>query len=105
MQPHFCDHHTCSPDKNYQSGTEIGKRDLPLLVQSTNDLVRLLCDKHETQMTGDIMRDPIDVYMNTLVPMVVEQTARGERAYDIFSRLLKNVSYLYPARFMTVCRR
>ncbi|MFQ5625947.1 MAG: ATP-dependent Clp endopeptidase proteolytic subunit ClpP [Methyloligellaceae bacterium] len=35
------------------------------------------------------MRDPIDTYMNTLVPMVVEQTNRGERAYDIYSRLLK----------------
>ncbi len=35
------------------------------------------------------MRDPVDIYMNTLVPMVVEQTNRGERAYDIFSRLLK----------------
>ena len=35
------------------------------------------------------MRDPRDTYMNTLVPMVVEQTNRGERAYDIFSRLLK----------------
>lgn len=35
------------------------------------------------------MKDPYDVYMNTLVPMVVEQTSRGERAYDIFSRLLK----------------
>ncbi len=35
------------------------------------------------------MKDPIDVYMNNLVPMVVEQTSRGERAYDIFSRLLK----------------
>jgi ATP-dependent Clp protease protease subunit len=34
------------------------------------------------------MRDPVDHYMN-LVPMVVEQTSRGERAYDIFSRLLK----------------
>ena len=34
-------------------------------------------------------RDPIDIYMNTLVPMVVEQTNRGERAYDIYSRLLK----------------
>ena len=34
------------------------------------------------------MRDPKDTYMN-LVPMVVEQTNRGERAYDIFSRLLK----------------
>jgi ATP-dependent Clp protease protease subunit len=35
------------------------------------------------------MRDPIDLYMQTLVPMVVEQTNRGERAYDIYSRLLK----------------
>ncbi|OUR77049.1 ATP-dependent Clp endopeptidase, proteolytic subunit ClpP [Alphaproteobacteria bacterium 46_93_T64] len=35
------------------------------------------------------MVDVIDTYMNTLVPMVVEQTARGERSYDIFSRLLK----------------
>jgi ATP-dependent Clp protease protease subunit len=38
------------------------------------------------------MRDPIDQYndfTNNLVPMVVEQTSRGERAYDIFSRLLK----------------
>src|ERR1700681_647245 len=35
------------------------------------------------------MRDPHDTYMNTLVPMVVEQTNRGERAYDIYSRLLK----------------
>ncbi len=35
------------------------------------------------------MKDPIDLYMNTLVPMVVEQTSRGERAYDIFSRMLK----------------
>ena len=35
------------------------------------------------------MHDPIDQYNNTLVPMVVEQTSRGERAYDIFSRLLK----------------
>ena len=34
------------------------------------------------------MNDPVETYMN-LVPMVVEQTNRGERAYDIFSRLLK----------------
>ena len=34
------------------------------------------------------MKDPIDTYMQ-LVPMVVEQTNRGERAYDIYSRLLK----------------
>ncbi len=35
------------------------------------------------------MSDAKDLAMNTLVPMVVEQTNRGERAYDIFSRLLK----------------
>jgi ATP-dependent Clp protease protease subunit len=35
------------------------------------------------------MRDMHDTTMNTLVPMVVEQTNRGERAYDIYSRLLK----------------
>ena len=35
------------------------------------------------------MSDPIETYMNTLVPMVVETTNRGERAYDIYSRLLK----------------
>ena len=34
------------------------------------------------------MQDPVETYMN-LVPMVVEQTNRGERAYDIYSRLLK----------------
>ena len=34
------------------------------------------------------MRDPVDT-LNMLVPMVVEQTNRGERAYDIYSRLLK----------------
>jgi len=35
------------------------------------------------------MSDALDTYMNTLVPMVVETTNRGERAYDIYSRLLK----------------
>ena len=35
------------------------------------------------------MRDPIETHTMNLVPMVVEQTSRGERAYDIFSRLLK----------------
>ena len=34
-------------------------------------------------------RDPVEIYDNALVPMVVEQTARGERAFDIYSRLLK----------------
>lgn len=36
-----------------------------------------------------IDRDPVEIYANNLVPMVVEQTARGERAFDIYSRLLK----------------
>jgi ATP-dependent Clp protease, protease subunit len=35
------------------------------------------------------MRDPKETYMNYLVPMVVEQTNRGERSYDIYSRMLK----------------
>jgi ATP-dependent Clp protease protease subunit len=35
------------------------------------------------------MKDPVDYFYNSLVPMVVETTNRGERAYDIFSRLLK----------------
>ena len=36
-----------------------------------------------------LMNDPVETFMNTLVPMVVETTNRGERAYDIYSRLLK----------------
>src|ERR1700753_3366799 len=35
------------------------------------------------------MNNPTEFHNNTLVPMVVEQTARGERAFDIYSRLLK----------------
>ena len=35
------------------------------------------------------MKDPVDFAVNSLVPMVVEQTNRGERAFDIYSRLLK----------------
>ncbi len=35
------------------------------------------------------MRDIVDNYMNNLVPMVIEQSARGERSFDIFSRLLR----------------
>jgi len=34
-------------------------------------------------------RNPVETYTNLLVPMVVEQTNRGERAFDIYSRLLK----------------
>ena len=35
------------------------------------------------------MKDPLENLSNNLIPMVVEQTSRGERAYDIYSRLLK----------------
>ncbi|MCE4225679.1 ATP-dependent Clp protease proteolytic subunit [Methylobacterium sp. C25] len=35
------------------------------------------------------MRDPVDYFQNSLVPMVVEQSSRGERAFDIYSRLLR----------------
>ncbi len=41
------------------------------------------------------MRDPKDTYMNYLVPMVVEQTNRGERAYDIYSRLLERADHFH----------
>jgi ATP-dependent Clp protease, protease subunit len=41
------------------------------------------------EMDRTSMRDPVETYMQHLVPMVVEQTNRGERAYDIYSRLLK----------------
>jgi ATP-dependent Clp protease protease subunit len=36
-----------------------------------------------------MQNNPIDVFNSTLVPMVIEQTSRGERSFDIFSRLLK----------------
>ena len=43
------------------------------------------------------MRDPVEHYMNTLVPMVVEQTSRGERAYDIYSPHAEGADHL-PGR-------
>jgi ATP-dependent Clp protease protease subunit len=36
-----------------------------------------------------------------LVPMVIEQSGRGERAYDIYSRLLRNVSSFWSGRSTT----
>ena len=35
------------------------------------------------------MRDPVSYYYDNLVPIVIEQSARGERSFDIFSRLLR----------------
>jgi len=49
------------------------------------------------------MRDPVETYMQ-LVPMVVEQTNRGERAYDIFSRLLKERIIFLTDRSRMACR-
>jgi len=58
------------------------------------------------------MKDPIDNLTNNLIPMVIEQSSRGERAYDIYSRLLKeriifltgpiddNISSLICAQFL-----
>ncbi|MFT8371438.1 MAG: ATP-dependent Clp protease proteolytic subunit [Acetobacter sp.] len=40
-------------------------------------------------MSGMRDRDPVEIFSNALVPMVVEQTSRGERAFDIYSRLLQ----------------
>lgn len=42
------------------------------------------------------MRDPIETYKNFFTPIVIEQTARGERSYDIFSRLLKERIVFVP---------
>src|SRR3989449_2303652 len=49
----------------------------------------MIAEAQPCRRGGREMRDPINTYMNYLVPTVVEQTNRGERAYDIFSRLLK----------------
>ena len=38
---------------------------------------------------NDVMRDPIEVYSQYLIPQVIENTSRGERGFDIYSRLLR----------------
>jgi ATP-dependent Clp protease protease subunit len=75
-------------DKAWTSGAafyDAGADDVDYLVAGASAHI---CDDGKERGPRS-MRDPHDVYMNTLVPMVVEQTNRGERAYDIFSRLLK----------------
>ena len=57
-------------------------------ILSTEDQFRTVRPIRRNRSTRDAMKNPVETYMN-LVPMVVEQTNRGERAYDIFSRLLK----------------
>ena len=53
-------------------------------------------------------RDPVEVYNNNLIPMVVEQSARGERSWDIYSRLLKEriiflTGQVYEAVSSSIC--
>src|ERR1700758_1802822 len=38
---------------------------------------------------ADPMRDPYEIYANYLIPQVIENTSRGERGFDIYSRLLR----------------
>src|ERR1700761_2909919 len=57
----------------------------PAMTRATSNWRRVSGRKEDKVMD----RDPYEHYMQNLVPMVVEQTNRGERAYDIFSRLLK----------------
>jgi ATP-dependent Clp protease protease subunit len=49
----------------------------------------LFLKKFEANMISNIFDNNASVISNALVPMVVEQTSRGERSYDIYSRLLK----------------
>jgi ATP-dependent Clp protease protease subunit len=60
---------------------------MPHIRDNIGGLIRRRRDERTNPMVRD--RDPVEVYNNTLVPMVIEQTARGERAFDIYSRLLK----------------
>jgi ATP-dependent Clp protease protease subunit len=60
---------------------------MPHIRGKDGGLIRPGRSEKDTPMIRD--RDPVEVYNNTLVPMVIEQTARGERAFDIYSRLLK----------------
>ena len=47
--------------------------------------------------------DPIETYMNHLVPTVIEQTNRGERAFDIYSRPFERADYLFDRRSKRSC--
>jgi ATP-dependent Clp protease protease subunit len=49
--------------------------------------------------------NPIDTHMSSLIPIVIEQTARGERPLDIYSRLLKErIIFLVGPGFRRRCR-
>jgi ATP-dependent Clp protease protease subunit len=59
-----------------------------ILFTEQRNTARFRLERPNQPNNGRPMKNPVETYMN-LVPMVVEQTNRGERAYDIFSRLLK----------------
>src|SRR6185312_4637233 len=63
--------------------------DLPRLYAASSQDRPFAPIRHFPTLRGIRMRDPIDTFYNYLVPTVVEQTNRGERAFDIYSRLLK----------------
>jgi len=54
---------------------------------------------------NDQMQDggALDTRNLGLVPMVIETTGRGERAYDIYSRMLRNVWFSWSGRLRTIC--
>src|SRR3954467_55644 len=62
---------------------------MPYLRMPAGDSLPLRPALRRRSVKGSPMRDPLDYTLQTLVPMVVEQTNRGERAFDIYSRLLK----------------
>lgn len=51
-------------------------------------------------MTGLMKQSALDTQMLGMVPMVIEQSGRGERAYDIYSRLLKERIISWSGRSM-----
>ena len=66
-----------------------GARWRPLFGRARGAYVRFVPAGADHFGESRLMRDPVDYYYNNLVPIVIEQSARGERSFDIFSRLLR----------------
>src|SRR5690606_13850773 len=75
-------------DSNFHHASRL-RRNAPSGGRAGPDTKRSPGPRRGQAAKGQTMRDPHDLYMNTLVPMVVEQSNRGERAFDIYSRLLR----------------
>ena len=58
-------------------------------VKKTPKTKKLAKSNHKLYKYNDQLMNKIPEHLNTLIPMVVEQSSRGERAFDIYSRLLK----------------